>query len=103
MIPVTSEAHPDQLGFGRGRRVCPGRDFAINTMFIACAYMLWAFHFEWPVDDQGKEVICGVNEFRDTLPKVLTVSPTEFDIVLRPRKEGLELRLLAALKEQEMI
>ncbi|KZT58476.1 cytochrome P450 [Calocera cornea HHB12733] len=94
MIPVAPDTHLDQLGFGHGRRVCPGRDFALNTMFIACAYMLWAFRFEWPVDDQGKEIVREVSELQDAS---FTVSPKMFGIVLHPRKEGLEERLLAAL------
>ncbi|KZT58472.1 cytochrome P450 [Calocera cornea HHB12733] len=94
--PVNPDTRADQLGFGHGRRVCPGRDFALNTMFIACAYMLWAFRFDWPVDEHGNKMVCDEDDFRDT---TLTVSPREFGIVLSPRKEGLEERLLAALKE----
>jgi len=94
--PVTPETRLDQLGFGHGRRVCPGRDFAINSMFIACAYMLWAFKFEWPVDGHGKQIICGVDDFDD---KRVVVTPKPFGVVLKPRQDGLEERLLAALKE----
>ncbi|KZO99731.1 cytochrome P450 [Calocera viscosa TUFC12733] len=95
LLPATADTHLDQLGFGHGRRVCAGRDFALNTLFIACAYMLWAFRFEWPVDEEGKEIVCGVDEFQDTS---ITVSPREFGIVLKPRKEGLEETLLAGVK-----
>ncbi|KZO99730.1 cytochrome P450 [Calocera viscosa TUFC12733] len=95
LLPATADTHLDQLGFGHGRRVCAGRDFALNTLFIACAYMLWAFRFEWPVDEEGKEIVCGVDEFQDTS---VTVSPREFGVVLKPRKEGLEETLLAAVK-----
>ncbi|KZT58471.1 cytochrome P450 [Calocera cornea HHB12733] len=94
--PVNTDTRADQLGFGHGRRVCPGRDFALNAMFIACAYMLWAFRLDWPIDEHGKEVVCGVDDCRDTS---ITVSPRDCGIVLSPRKDGLEERLLAALKE----
>ncbi|KZT58477.1 cytochrome P450 [Calocera cornea HHB12733] len=100
LLPINPDTRADQLAFGHGRRVCVGRDFALNTMFIACAYLLWAFRLEWPRDEHGSEVICGVDDFRDT---TVTVSPRDFGIVPRPRKEGLEERLLAALKEHDII
>lgn len=40
------KAHPSKLGhssFGWGRRICPGADLAMNSLYIALAKLLWAF------------------------------------------------------------
>ncbi|EJT98927.1 cytochrome P450 [Dacryopinax primogenitus] len=92
--PVTPDTRLDQLGFGHGRRACAGRNFAFNSLFIACAYMLWAFDFKWPLDKNGNEIICGVHDLED---KGIVITPKPFGVVLKPRKDGLENRLLAAL------
>ncbi|EJT98930.1 hypothetical protein DACRYDRAFT_37796, partial [Dacryopinax primogenitus] len=72
--------------FGHGRRICPGRDFANNSLFIACAWMLWAFNFEWPRDEEGRDIVCGVDEFVD---KGNVTGPREFGVILKPRKAKL--------------
>jgi len=96
LLPVTPDTRLDLLGFGHGRRICPGKDFAVNGMFIAFAYLLWAFRFEWPVDEHGKQIICGVDEL---VSHGLVASPRPFGIVLKPRHEGLEELLSAAMKD----
>ena len=40
-----ADYHNGLLGFGFGRRICPGRYLAGNFLFITAAYMLWAFDF----------------------------------------------------------
>ncbi|KZO99758.1 cytochrome P450 [Calocera viscosa TUFC12733] len=92
--PNTPGTHLDQLGFGHGRRVCPGRDFAIDSMFIACAYMLWAFRFEWPVDEYCRSVTRGMDDMWDS---ALIVTPKRFQVVLKARFERLEEQLLAGM------
>ena len=49
-IPDPGEA------FGYGRRVCPGRYFAYDVLFLAIANILAAFSIERPVDDFGRTV-----------------------------------------------
>ena len=39
--------------FGHGRRICPGRYFAMDTLWITAASILAAFEIEKPVDDAG--------------------------------------------------
>jgi len=91
--PATPDTRTD-LAFGHGRRVCPGRDFALDGLFIACAYILWAFDLGWPVDEDGKDIVCGENDYLDkgTIP-----SPLPFGVALKPRKEGLQERLLGVM------
>lgn len=40
--------HPAKAGhssFGWGRRICPGADLAVNSLFIALSKLIWAFDF----------------------------------------------------------
>ena len=50
--PVTS-AQSD-LMFGFGRRVCPGRDFARDMLWLAMANMLAVFEFLPVTDAEGR-------------------------------------------------
>ncbi|KZT58474.1 cytochrome P450 [Calocera cornea HHB12733] len=86
----------DLLGFGRGRRACPGREFALNTLFIGIATMLWAFRFQWPVDENGDYVVCGVNEIED---HVHVATPRPFGVALEPRHQHLREQLLESMNE----
>lgn len=36
----------DHLGYGAGRRICPGIHLAERNLFIAIAKLLWAFEFQ---------------------------------------------------------
>ena len=49
------EVLPDSLVFGWGRRVCPGRHLADDTVWLAIARMLACFVILKPVDDKGRE------------------------------------------------
>ncbi|GJE98988.1 cytochrome P450 [Phanerochaete sordida] len=42
--------------FGFGRRICPGRHFALDVLWLAAAGMLAAFSIEKPVDELGNVV-----------------------------------------------
>ncbi|TCD69377.1 hypothetical protein EIP91_007933 [Steccherinum ochraceum] len=45
---------PVTMAFGFGRRICPGRYFALNTISIMVASMLYVIHMEAGVDASGK-------------------------------------------------
>lgn len=47
---------PAVIGFGFGRRICPGMHFAHNSIFIAIARMLYVFNFTKAVDKNGNEI-----------------------------------------------
>lgn len=53
-----NEANADlsEPAFGFGRRICPGRHFAMDTLWIAMAQMLAAFSIEKAFNDSGKVV-----------------------------------------------
>ena len=45
---------PDPIEiFGFGRRICPGRYFALDTIWLAIANVLAAFSLEKPLDEDG--------------------------------------------------
>ncbi|EJU00759.1 cytochrome P450, partial [Dacryopinax primogenitus] len=43
--PSPADSHDDYLVFGHGRRVCVGKNLAVNMLLIAVAQLLWAFDF----------------------------------------------------------
>ncbi|PIL24714.1 cytochrome P450 [Ganoderma sinense ZZ0214-1] len=47
---------PTRFVFGFGRRVCPGRYFALNGLFINIASALHVFDITPPVDENGKVI-----------------------------------------------
>ncbi|KAK0662076.1 putative cytochrome P450 E-class, group I [Cercophora samala] len=44
------------VGFGYGRRICPGRHVARNSLWIAVARLLWAFDIKPELNDVGDPV-----------------------------------------------
>jgi cytochrome P450 len=47
---------PAEFAFGSGRRICPGRYFALDTLFLTVASLLMTFKIEKPVDELGNVV-----------------------------------------------
>ncbi|KAI0763603.1 CyP450 monooxygenase [Trametes elegans] len=47
---------PTRFVFGFGRRMCPGRHFAQNSLFIAIASVLHVFDVSLPLDEAGKPI-----------------------------------------------
>ncbi|KZT56626.1 cytochrome P450 [Calocera cornea HHB12733] len=80
------DSHDDGLGFGHGRRICPGRDLAANSLFISIACLLWAFEFRPVKGEAAPEDIGLVDNF-------ITVQPAPFKVDLVPRFRDLDLRL----------
>ena len=75
--------NPDlpQHHWGFGRRICPGRHIAMNSLFIAMARMLWAFDFEHISVD-------GVSQVDDmAMTPDFSSKPKPFDVRFRPRNE----------------
>ncbi|KAF8917161.1 cytochrome P450 [Mucidula mucida] len=67
--------------FGYGRRICPGRYLAMNSMFIAVASILWAFNLEKARDKDGNEVLPDDKAY---LPDFL-MHPLPFQCKITPR------------------
>ena len=49
-----SEDNPSEAAFGLGRRICPGRHFATDTVWLAIAHLLAAFDIRKVVNADGR-------------------------------------------------
>jgi hypothetical protein len=99
IFPNPEEFNPDRwiqnpdlsLGcaWGWGRRACPGRYIAYNSLFIIVAQLLWAFDVE-----RTYEVVDGVKvEVKiDSLARTdgLSNAPEPFEVVFKVRSEKAE-------------
>lgn len=47
---------PSSAAFGFGRRICPGRHMALDSMWIAIACVLSLFEIKKAVGEDGKEI-----------------------------------------------
>jgi len=59
---VREEGH---VSYGFGRRMCPGRHMADNSLFIDIAIMLWATRIERKTDSSGRPLPLDVDGFVD--------------------------------------
>ncbi|GLB45029.1 putative cytochrome p450 [Lyophyllum shimeji] len=73
------EPYPPAFGFGR--RVCPGRHLAIESLWLSVATIMATMTIHRTVDRDGKEVI------PDVLPVTtgITSHPRPFQAILKPR------------------
>ncbi|TCD71564.1 hypothetical protein EIP91_007311, partial [Steccherinum ochraceum] len=69
--------------FGCGRRVCPGMEFAINSIRINTMNLLWAFNFGLCKDDAGNHIPIDLNDTTDGV--LLTQNP--FKCAVEPRSQ----------------
>lgn len=53
--------------FGFGRRTCPGRNVARNSLFVAIARLLWAFDIKPARDERGQDVVVDATATADGL------------------------------------
>lgn len=72
----------DDLAFGYGRRICVGRNVAVNSLFITIATLLWAFEFHKALDADGNEITPPAMEFHNTGGTVRS-KPFPFKLVAR--------------------
>ncbi|KAF9019569.1 cytochrome P450 [Hymenopellis radicata] len=76
------EPDPTARGvFGFGRRICPGRHLAMNSVFIAVASILWAFNIERARDADGGEIIPDDKAYLD----VFLMHPLPYKCKITPR------------------
>ncbi|KAI1165314.1 putative cytochrome P450 [Nemania serpens] len=69
------------VGFGYGRRVCPGRHFARNIIWISIARLLWAFDIEAGVSETGDPLTIDPMASTDGL----VMRPSPFKASFKPR------------------
>jgi cytochrome P450 len=81
-LPPRNEPDPN-ASFGYGRRVCPGRFVADDSLFMTISRILAVFHAGKQRGDEGREVECRVD-----LSGGLLSRPAPFAYDLRPRSEA---------------
>ncbi|KAL0578893.1 hypothetical protein V5O48_003126 [Marasmius crinis-equi] len=72
---------PELFAFGYGRRICPGRHLAVNSVYMAMASILSTFTIAKAVDANGKEVD-PVIEYVDGLPSTAVRVPLYSTMVI---------------------
>ncbi|KAI0810998.1 cytochrome P450 [Irpex lacteus] len=68
--------------YGFGTRICPGRHFANQELFIAIAMMLWSFDIRPLVDEKDEAILPPTNEWVDD---AIVVRPASFQCNFTPR------------------
>jgi len=75
---------PEERIFGSGRRICPGRYFAMRTLFINIACILTIFDIEAPIGEKLEARFNQENIIRKSTP---------FKCMIRPRSDA-SLRMM---------
>ncbi|EJD42061.1 cytochrome P450 [Auricularia subglabra TFB-10046 SS5] len=81
--------NPRNAVFGFGRRICPGRYFADDEIWLVMATMLYCFDILPALDEQGHEIIPN-----EAMTEGAVIAPIEFQCRIVPRsaeKQGLIL------------
>lgn len=70
--------NPTKVVFGFGRRMCPGRDMALNSIFLYISAVLSVFDIKPASDEYGKPIIPNVEYYSNmiTFPKPFKCSIT---------------------------
>ncbi|KAL5514754.1 hypothetical protein ACEPAG_2070 [Sanghuangporus baumii] len=87
-LPVAGKQPPldiRKVAFGFGRRICPGRHFADNSVFIGVASVLSAFHITKALDQNGRPITPEIDYtphfIRHSKPFKYAVAPRSEEIV----------------------
>lgn len=75
------KSHPAKVGhssFGWGRRICPGADLAVNTLFISLSKLLWAYDI-LPLEGKTYDIFAYTDGFN--------VRPKSFECIIRVRSQ----------------
>ncbi|KAH9173181.1 cytochrome P450 [Lactarius sanguifluus] len=70
------------VSYGFGRRICPGRHFSNNSLFIDIAMVLWGCNIEPGKDEHGNVIPIDVDGWVDD---GVLVRPVPFKAVISPR------------------
>lgn len=74
----------DHMGYGAGRRICPGIHLAERNMWRIAAKLLWAFDFAEPVDaSTGKVAPLDIDGYADGTLRM----PLPFKVRITPRSQ----------------
>jgi len=89
---IGTKTHPAKSGhssFGWGRRICPGADLAVNSLFIALSKLLWTYDI-MPIAGRQYDTFAYTEGFN--------IRPRKFECLIKVRSEGHKAILM---REQE--
>ncbi|KAJ3530717.1 hypothetical protein NM688_g7672 [Phlebia brevispora] len=89
--------NPEDFMFGYGRRVCPGRFFAVQSIWSTMATLLTAFEIGLPADEHGQKIIPS-GEYSGGL----AIYPLPFRCTFKPRSEHIEALIRSAATSGEL-
>ncbi|PAV15608.1 cytochrome P450 [Pyrrhoderma noxium] len=95
-LPSSSKESPmnsNKIGFGFGRRLCPGRHFAENSVFIGVSSILSMFNIEKALGEDGKPITPEVDYVSDFVRQ-----PKPFKCVFKPRSAGIPALISQAIE-----
>ncbi|EFZ04142.2 Cytochrome P450 CYP620C3 [Metarhizium robertsii ARSEF 23] len=75
-----NEPDPASEAFGYGRRICPGRYLADESLFLTISRLLAVFDINKAVDKRGEEIVPEIN-----ITPGLIGHPREFPYIIKPR------------------
>ncbi|KAF7789957.1 hypothetical protein EIP86_000905 [Pleurotus ostreatoroseus] len=84
----------DDFAFGFGRRTCPGRHLALNSIWLSLASILTVFNLELPRDKNGEEI----RPSGEYTPGLISY-PEPFQCKFKPRSQHAEALIRAAAHE----
>ncbi|OSD02813.1 cytochrome P450 [Trametes coccinea BRFM310] len=87
---------PSTVAFGFGRRICPGRYMAVDSMWVTIACVLSLFDIRKAVDEDGKEITPDGEYIRGFL-----CHPKSFPCSIKPRSKEHE-QLLNELAQHDL-
>ncbi|KAG7089201.1 hypothetical protein E1B28_010903 [Marasmius oreades] len=82
------------VGFGSGRRICPGRQFALSATFLNVVSILALFDIRKPIDESTGNVIEPSMKFISLLQN----RPAPFECSIRPRSDKHEMLLRSVME-----
>jgi cytochrome P450 len=78
------KGNADRIFFKKGRRICPGKKLAENSLFISIVRILWGFNIEKACDPiTGVEMVYNTYAYTDGFNS----KPQPFRCVITPRSE----------------
>ncbi|KAF8588294.1 cytochrome P450 [Ramaria rubella] len=81
------------MQYGFGRRICPGRYMADNSVFIAVASILHVFHISHATDNNGKEI-----PVKPAYKSGIVIAPEPFKCSIKPRSPTAD-KIISGLGE----
>ncbi|OJT13611.1 O-methylsterigmatocystin oxidoreductase [Trametes pubescens] len=89
--PTTTALGADSIAFGFGRRLCPGRHFALESLFITVASVLHVFDIGLPLDADGAPIQVKFEQSHGAISY-----PEDCRCTVTPRSKAAEALILAA-------